>query len=269
MKIALSPCPNDTFLFYAWIHQKISSAIAIEPTYADVEMLNAWAIEGRFPVTKLSFAAYLTVQSDYQLLPVGAALGFGVGPKLIAQKPIPLENLKKVAIPGQHSTAHLIFDRLLHLPIEKVFCRYDQVCELLAQGAVDAGLIIHETRFTFRRKGFIELVDLGSLWEQATQLPLPLGAIAIRRDLEDALAISLALQASLRYSHQHRIETLPFLLQHAQEKDVAVVLNHVDTYVTEESLQLSPSGIAAVEELLQLPHKSWLYSHPLCSSCST
>ncbi|MBS0623209.1 MAG: 1,4-dihydroxy-6-naphthoate synthase [Verrucomicrobia bacterium] len=263
LNIALSPCPNDTFLFYAWLHNKVSSTLQAQPTYADVEQLNIWAREGTFALTKLSFAAYLEVRQHYLFLPVGAALGFGVGPKLIAKKPIALKKLKKIAFPGPLTTAHLLFDRLLGVSVEKHFCRYDQICDLVISGKVDAGLVIHETRFTFPQKGLVELLDLGAVWESQTNLPLPLGGIAMHRDTTQQQAAVITLQASLRYAQQHTPETLPFLLTHAQEKDVAVVLKHVNTYITEESMNLSTQGIAAIENLLQLPKEEWLYTESL------
>lgn len=263
LKVALSPCPNDTFLFYAWIHQTISSTLTLQPTYADLESLNLWATEGRFALTKMSFAAYPAARQHYVFLPVGAALGFGVGPKLVAKQPLDFKKLKKVAFPGSLTTAHLLFDRLLDLPVEKHFCRYNEICDLVATGQVDAGVIIHETRFTFRQKGLVELTDLGALWESRMRLPLPLGGIAIRRDICESQAVMMALQASLRYAQQHTTETLPFLLAHAQEKDVAVVLEHINTYITEESMDLSSEGMTAIEYLLQLPKKEWLCSTTL------
>lgn len=258
MDVALSPCPNDTFLFCAWIHGKLPDAPPITATYADVEALNRWACLGTFPLTKLSFAAYPHVRKHYHFLPVGAVLGFGCGPKLIARHPMPLEEIKTVAIAGHLTTSHLLFTRLLNLNVEKIMCRYDQICPLVSRGDVDAGLIIHETRFTFAQYGCVELLDLGEVWETETGFPLPLGGIAIRHDVVDRKALCSALVASLRMAQHDPEQTWPFVRAHSQEKAPDVIQAHIDTYITSESLELSSRGIAAIEHLLNLPHEQWL-----------
>lgn len=264
LPIALSPCPNDTFLFHAWIKGLVGLEVRPEPTYADIETLNEWAFEDRFPLTKLSFSCFKHVLKNYQLLPIGAALGIGMGPKLIAKKPFSLSELssKQVALPGKFTTAHLLFDSLLGTCQSKVFCRYDEVLSLLANGSADCGVIIHETRFTFQKAGFIEIADLGSLWDQIHRTPLPLGGLAIRRNLSDCQKkqITQSLKDSLSYARQYPDESIDFILSLSQEKEQNIVDRHIQTYVNQETEILSEEGIFAIGALLKCPdHTKWLY----------
>lgn len=243
MKIAFSPCPNDTYLFYAWIHGKINSPLDAEPVYADIEKLNEWALKGTYPLLKLSFATLAHVLDRYELLPVGAALGHNCGPKIIAKEK--RENFGRIAIPGKLTTAHLLFDRLGLKAEEKHFCRYDEIYTLLHAGKVDSGLIIHESRFTYSQEGFVECTDLGELWGGL----LPLGGLAVHRDFPHIPELISTLKHSLEYAHQHPREAEAFILTHSQEKDPDVVYKHIKTYVNEESLQLSSAGMRAIKRL--------------------
>ncbi len=251
MKIALSPCPNDTYLFHAWITGEVGEELPIEPYYADIQQLNEWALMRRYPLIKISISLYPEIEKDYELLPVGAALGFNCGPKLIAKTPFPPEEISqcRVAIPGLHTTAHFLLNRLLPPPKEKLFCLYHEVAALINAGVVDCGLIIHESRFTFAQAGLHEIVDLGSLWHQQTELPLPLGGLALSRSHPKAPIISI-LKASLAAAHRSPEKALPFILHHSQEKDPHIVLQHIATYVTDETAQLSPRGQQAIHTLL-------------------
>ncbi len=244
MKVALSPCPNDTFLFYAWIHKAINSPISIEPTYADIQQLNQWAIEGSYPLIKLSFATLAHVLDRYQLLPVGAALGYNCGPKIIAKEK--RDTYGRIAIPGKLTTAHMLFDRLGLTATEKYFCRYDEIYTLLHQGKVDSGLIIHESRFTYQQEGFVECADLGELWGGL----LPLGGLAVHKDFPHIPELISTLKRSLEYAHQNSQQAEAFILKHSQEKNRAVVYKHIKTYVNQESLQLSTAGMSAITRLI-------------------
>lgn len=251
--IAFSPCPNDTFLFYALCNGKINSDISILPVIEDVQTLNEEAKQGRYPITKLSFYA-LSLLKDYTYLNVGCALGYSCGPKLISKKPISLTDIKnlRIAIPGKETTAFLLSKIFLEGPKEAVFCRYDQVFDLIDQNKVDLGIIIHEQRFTFKKAGFIEILDLGKKWEETTKLPLPLGCIAIKKSLGPKFIayITQILEKSLKYAFSNPDESLDFVLKYAQEKDISIVKDHIKLYVNEETLKLSKKGKQAIDLLI-------------------
>ena len=254
MKIAISPCPNDTFLFHAWLQGLVGQDIKAEAEFADIQQLNQWALEKRFPLIKISLGCYGRVEDSYEILPIGAALGFQCGPKIISKvffDPLEIAH-KTIAIPGQDTTAHLLLKRLLPSPHKKVFCLYHEIAQLIHAGVTDCGLIIHESRFTFAGAGFVEIADLGELWHMQTNAPLPLGCLALLRSTplpvkERLIAI---LQESLALAHSQPKLALPFILQHSQEKDPAIVAQHIETYVTSETAQLSPIGKKAIDLLL-------------------
>ncbi|MCH9609905.1 MAG: 1,4-dihydroxy-6-naphtoate synthase [Chlamydiales bacterium] len=244
MKAAFSPCPNDTLLFYAWVHNRIETPLKIDPHLADIEQLNKWAIEGLYPLVKLSFATLAKVCEVYELLPVGAALGENCGPKIIGKEK--RDHFRTIAIPGELTTAHLLFDRLELPYTKKVFCRYDEVFDLLSEGKVDTGLIIHESRFTFKAHGFVELADLGELWGGL----IPLGGLAIRRDFPQITEVISTLRASLAYSEKNPTDAQEYILTHAQEKDPSIVYKHIETYVNGQTKEISPEGMSAIERLI-------------------
>jgi 1,4-dihydroxy-6-naphthoate synthase len=263
VKTALSPCPNDTYLFYAWLNGRIGDK---QPNFifADIQQLNAWALRGIFPLTKLSFYCFSKALQHYQLLPVGSALGFGCGPKIIARHYFDPNDLhkKSIAIPGKETTAHRLLEILFNPPKEKLFCLYHEVYNLIAHGKTDCGLIIHESRFTFKDAGFVEIADLGQIWHAKTGLPLPLGGLAISRALTAEVKNTVVnhLQDSLHYAQAHPEETFKFILEHSQEKKIDVVKQHIATYVNSETETLSPAGIQALNLFFNLgPTQSWLY----------
>lgn len=252
MKIAISPCPNDTFLFHAWLAGLVGKDIPIEATFADIQQLNIWALEKHFPLIKLSLGCYARVKEDYELLPVGAALGFQCGPKIISLKPFhPSEiSQKSIAIPGRDTTAHLLLNHLLPAPLKKIFCPYHTIASLVAAGEADCGLIIHESRFTFTQAGFSEIADLGDLWHARHGLPLPLGALALLREHPLKNRLIAILQESLAEGYRNPEKALPFILSHSQEKDPFIVREHIATYVTAETAQISPMGQQAIDLIL-------------------
>ncbi|NGX60885.1 MAG: 1,4-dihydroxy-6-naphtoate synthase [Chlamydiae bacterium] len=263
--VALSPCPNDTFLFAPWIEGFVESKYPITPHFADIQTLNKWAFSKRFPLIKISVAVFPKLLPFYQLLPVGAALGFGCGPKLIGKKPYTLADLPNltVAIPGEDITAHTLLSHFAPSPKEKHFCLYHEIFPLLNSDEVDCGLIIHESRFTYSEAGFFEIADLGELWEKKTSLPLPLGALAIQKSLPEPQkkGLTRALQDSLLYSKSHPEKSLPLILKHAQELSPEIVQKHIETYVTKETEILSEEGKKAIETLLSCPlPPDWVYS---------
>lgn len=265
MLTAISPCPNDTYLFYPWISYQIKSSLPIEPVYADIQTLNEWAPLGKHPLTKLSFPTFQKVSHLYQLLPIGTALGYHCGPKIIAKRAFPIENIgeKKIAIPGKDTTAHLLLNSLLTSPKEKKYCFYHEIMDLIEREEVDCGLIIHESRFTYQNRGFVEIVDLGELWHTKKQLPLPLGGLALLRTLPETQKRTILqnLQKSMHFSDNHRVSLIDYLLQYAQEKDPEVVFKHIDLYVTDETRNLTAEGIRAIESLIGTPREhDWLFT---------
>lgn len=264
MRIAISFCPNDTYLFHAWIQGFVGEQLKAEPHFADIQHLNEWAIQGTYPLIKLSFNCFAEVIDNYELLPVGTAMGFNCGPKIISKSPFPLSDLnkKKIAIPGKGTTAHLLLNRLGLHPKEKFFCLYHEIADHLKRDEAECGLIIHESRFTFRNQGFVEICDLGNLWQKKTGAPLPLGGLAIKRSLpkKKKWKIVKILRNSLNFARENPEKSIPFILAHSQEKDPLVVQKHIETYVNNETESLSQKGIGAIEELLCLKSSSFLLS---------
>ncbi len=249
--VAFSPCPNDTFLFYHFLAKDKKRKAHL----ADIETLNNWLFQEKFPLCKASVATFVQKRDVYTLLPVGCALGFNAGPKLVAKRPFRLEDLpeKKVAIPGKNTTAHFLLQLFAKSPQEKIFTSYEKIVDLIANDEVDAGLLIHETRFLIKDKGFFEIADLGLLWEQKTNLPLPLGCLAAKKELGKKTMDRLTkeLQESLLCAWKDPIETLPYVLTHSQEKKEKIVEEHINLYVTRETLALSPQGKQSIELMAQ------------------
>lgn len=253
LPLGYSFCPNDTFIFYAMAHAKVALPFGIQEVLEDVETLNRWALEGRLPLTKISYAAFGKLRDRYVALRSGGALGRGVGPLLVAKKP--LEQLKgqRIGIPGKNTTAFLLLS-LYNQGFVPVEMRYDQIMPAIASMQVDAGLIIHESRFTYSQHGLVKLLDLGEWWEQTTGLPLPLGAILARRDLgENAIGqIDQAVRQSLEYAYANPNETIDYIKQHAQELSDEVIWAHIHTYVNPFSLDIGREGEQAVKALFAM-----------------
>ena len=261
MKIAFSPCPNDTFIFHAWVHGLIPGAPKLDVTYADIDITNGLAAGSDGPdVVKISYAALPWVLSEYALLPCGGALGRGCGPLVLtsnrtssAMDPALLSG-RRVAVPSERSTAFLLF-RLWaaqHVPGgvgEIVVLPFHEIMPAVRDGQVDAGLVIHEARFTYPLYGLSLLVDLGNWWEADTSLPIPLGAIIARRTL-DLAEISNWIRASVRYAWAHPEESREYVLSHAQELSYEVAQAHIKLYVNEFSENMGDTGYKAVTALL-------------------
>ena len=256
-----SPCPNDTFAFWAAVHAAVpTQGLTFAPWLADIEALNERALAGVDPlaVTKLSLPALARVADRYAVLASGAALGFGCGPLVVVRDDAPLRTIDdlrgaRVAIPGRHTTAFLLLSSLCPAPRECVPMRFEQVLPAVARGDCDAGLVIHESRFTYRAHGLRELADLGVLWEQATGGPLPLGVIAARRDLDFAThaAIEAVLRASVACARAAPARPRPFVRAHSQELSDDVCDRHIGLYVNDFTVDLGGQGRAAVDTLLE------------------
>jgi 1,4-dihydroxy-6-naphthoate synthase len=260
MRIVFSPCPNDTFIFHAWVHGLLPGAPKLDVTYADINITNTMAANGDGPeILKISYAALPWVLSDYALLPCGGALGRGCGPLVLTGSgslngsPAELSG-RRVAVPSERSTAYLLF-RLWaaqHVPGglgEIVIMPFHEIMPAVRDGKIDAGLVIHEARFTYPSYGLNLLVDLGSWWEADTNLPIPLGAIIAHRSL-DLAAISKWVRASVEHAWNQPEVSRNYVLQHSQEMSPEVAQAHIDLYVNEFSADLGDSGYAAVLALL-------------------
>ncbi len=261
MKISFSPCPNDTFLFYAFVKNLIDHPFPLEVMLADIQYLNQRAMESVPDLTKISFFTLGKVLHNYCLLPSGSALGKGNGPKIVSANPFSIDDLSKstLAIPGRDTTAYLLYRLLLpHARVER-FCRYDEIPKLLQKRA-DYGLIIHETRFMLKEQGLYEVCDLGELWEQKTGLPLPLGCLVAKRNLgkETLNTLSQAICASYDYAKKHPSEVMNYVLEHSQEKNLDILRTHIDLYVNEETRNLSNKGLEAIQLLLSEGFKAKL-----------
>jgi 1,4-dihydroxy-6-naphthoate synthase len=262
LSLGFSPCPNDTFTFYALVHGKSDTGGThfTEPLLEDVEQLNQWALAGRLDVTKMSFHAYGYVQDQYCVLAAGSALGRGCGPLLIARSEMEPAALRKkrIAIPGKLTTAALLLRLFQPEYRELVVMRFDKIIDAVVDGSVDAGVVIHESRFTFQDKGLVCLQDLGSWWEDSFALPIPLGCIAARRSLgkEKILAIDRAVRASVEYAFLHPEQCLPYIRSHSQEMEPEVIHSHISLYVNDFSRDLGVEGFAAIEKFLEMGRKA-------------
>ncbi|MEE4167183.1 MAG: 1,4-dihydroxy-6-naphthoate synthase [Desulfocapsaceae bacterium] len=253
LSIGFSPCPNDTFIFNRLVH---SSPLEGEPVFGspyleDVETLNQWAFEQRLDITKLSCHAAGHVLDDYCLLPSGGALGHGCGPLLVARHNCPAAELvgKKIAIPGEFTTAAMLFRMFLPDCTDLVVMRFEQIMEAVSTGEVSAGVIIHESRFTYQDKGLCCLQDLGQWWEESSGMPIPLGCIGVRRSLGRALIadIDRQVKASLDWARKNYEEGFPYIREHAQETEMKVIRSHINLYVNDFSYDLGVDGRMAVE----------------------
>ncbi|MGV9266352.1 1,4-dihydroxy-6-naphthoate synthase [Kitasatospora sp. NPDC003701] len=258
LSIAHSPCPNDTFVFHAWTHGLVPGADAPEVTFADIDVTNGLAERGELDLLKVSYAALPWVLDEYTLLPCGGALGRGCGP-LVLTRPGTGDDLsgRTVAVPSERSTAYLLFRLWAAKAVpgglgKIVVLPFHEIMPAVRDGRVDAGLVIHEARFTYRQYGLRSLADMGEAWERETGLPIPLGAIIARRSLgaERLRAITEAIRASVRQAWADPSASREYVLAHAQEMDPAVADQHIGLYVNEFTADLGEDGYAAVRALL-------------------
>jgi 1,4-dihydroxy-6-naphthoate synthase len=258
MKLTLgfSPCPNDTYIFDALVHQKVDTeGLEFDYFMADVEKLNGEAFAEKPDITKLSFHAFLHLAGRYLLLDSGAALGFGAGPLVISQKLKDFNELKGkvVAIPGKYTTANLLFSLAMKEEVQKREILFSEIEDSILSGTVDAGVIIHESRFTYQAKGLLQLIDLGEYWEQLTGSPVPLGGIAAHKRLGKDIIhkVERSIRRSVEYANLHKGVINEFIRCHASEMDVAVMQKHIDLYVNEFSVSLGSQGKKAVNQMFE------------------
>jgi 1,4-dihydroxy-6-naphthoate synthase len=254
LTLGYSPCPNDTYIFHALSEGLLAEMPARFTTQLhDVETLNQMAFEGRLDITKLSFFAYLKCKADYQLLGSGAALGYGCGPVVVAKKPLKAADMAaaRVVLPGEWTTAHLLFRLWAPDAQGRFFLPYDQIFGALERGEADAGVIIHESRFTFEAAGFTAVADLGAWWETETGLPIPLGCIAAQQNLPADLirGVDAAIGQSLAFARSYPDTVMPRVRRYAQEMAEDVLKAHIDTFVNDFSRDLGVEGHAAIATL--------------------
>jgi len=254
LSLNFSTCPNDTFMFYALVHGLLTDKYTFDVYMNDIEDLNLLALEAKPDISKVSYGAYPLIAKNYQLLDSGSALGKGVGPLLIGKEAIPFEQIKhkRIALPGEHTTAHLLFSRVFPNVPDKRFYLFSQIEDAILNNEVDAGVIIHESRFTYQAKGLTKLMDLGDEWEKISGLPTPLGGIAIRRSLPDDVKrdINRLLRESVDYAFRYPDNTMGFVSQYAQELSPEVMRNHIGLYVNDFSLTLGQLGRKAIIQLI-------------------
>lgn len=251
MKLAFSPCPNDTFVFHAWVHGLIDGAPPVDVTYADIDITNTAAERGEFDVVKVSYAALPWLLDTYTLLPCGGALGRGCGPLVLSRSPLPDLTGRTVAVPSERSTAYLLF-RLWaagQQPARIEVVPFAHIMPAVRDGRYDAGLVIHEARFTYPSYGLSALVDLGEWWERDTGLPIPLGAILARRSLDAAL-LATVVRESVEYAWADPDASALYVARYADEMSPDVQKQHIALYVNEFTRDLGEDGYAAAEALL-------------------
>lgn len=266
MKLSLgfSPCPNDTFIFDALVNQKIDTeGLEFDVVLEDVQTLNEWALGGKLDISKISYGVYPLVMNYYTLLKSGGALGKGVGPLLITKQEVQSKNKEElqsfvndssIAIPGVNTTAHFLFSQAFPVAKKKQFMVFHEIEEAVVSGKVDCGVIIHENRFTYQKKGLHKLIDLGNYWEQTTGLPIPLGGIVahnrIHKDVQ--LQVEKLIRKSLDHAFAHYPLITDYVKQHSQEMSEEVMRMHIDLYVNNYSLDLGVDGMKAVNKLLNI-----------------
>lgn len=258
LTLAFSPCPNDCFIFDAIVHRRVDlEGLTFDVHLADVEALNTAAFAGRTDVTKLSFHAFAYCADRYALLDAGSALGRNCGPLLISRRVISPDEVAagdlRIAIPGRYTTANFLMGLAFPAATRKTEMLFSDIEGAVLDGTVDAGLIIHENRFTYEQKGLRKVIDLGEYWEAETGAPIPLGGIVIRRDLPpDVLArVNRVLRASVDYAFAHPDASRPYVRAHAQEMSEEVMYKHIDLYVNEFSVDLGDEGRRAVRLLFE------------------
>jgi 1,4-dihydroxy-6-naphthoate synthase len=259
MKLTLgfSPCPNDTFIFEAMVHGRIDTeGLEFDYFLADVEELNRGALSSEVDITKVSYHAYSYMTKNYLILDSGSALGHRNGPLLISKQEIDSSDLTKarIAIPGKYTTANLLFSIAWPDAKNKKEYLFSDIPDVLLRDEAEAGLIIHESRFTYAKKGLTKIADLGEFWEKLTGLPIPLGAIVIKRNIpeEIALKVNRIIRRSLEYAYRDSFASYHFVSEHAVDMDSTVMNNHIKLFVNEFTLNLGIRGKEAINEMFRI-----------------
>lgn len=262
MKLSLgfSPCPNDTFIFDALVNRKIDTGdFEFEVILEDVQTLNRRALEKKLDISKVSYGVWPLLQKDYSLLDSGGALGNGVGPLLISKNNILLKDIDqlRIAIPGEQTTAHLLFSMAFPNAKRKKFMVFNQIESAVLNGEVDCGVIIHENRFTYMQKGLVKQIDLGEYWEQKTKAPIPLGGIIMRKEFKESekSEVERLIRDSVAFAEAYYPDLSEYVVRHSREMQESVMRQHIDLYVNHFSLSLGEEGRHAVDVLLDVYKK--------------
>lgn len=262
LSLGISPCPNDTFIFDAMLNGHVDTeGLGFDFVLEDVETLNRMAIQSKLDVSKISYGSLPLLLPNYKVLDAGGALGKGVGPLFICNKnfdinTIDLEKIN-VALPGVNTTAHLLFSIVYPTIQKKIFLPFDEIENAVLDGMFDAGVIIHENRFTYAERGLHKIADLGDEWENKTGLPIPLGGIVAKRMFNNTLLkkINRVIRRSLEYAFVNQQELSAFVKEHAQEMDEQVMRKHIDLYVNDFSLELGTTGRQAIWKLMEASYQ--------------
>lgn len=255
--LGFSPCPNDTFIFDALVNKKIDTGdFNFNVRLEDVETLNNLARDEVLDFTKISYGVLPLVIRNYIVMNSGSALGKGVGPLLISNHPVDFNEVEKftIAIPGENTTAHLLFSLAFPNAKNKVFKRYDEIEKSVLESEKVLGVIIHENRFTYTEKGLYKIVDLGNFWEEKTSLPIPLGGIVGRRNIDEniLMKVDALIKESMEYAFENYPLITDYVKQHSQEMDPAVMKKHIDLYVNQYSINLGKEGKNAIQKFINI-----------------
>lgn len=255
INLAISPCPNDTFIFGAMLRRDIDVPFNFNVVMEDIQLCNNMALNEEKDVIKVSFGVFPLIKNNYKILKCGGALGFGCGPLILSKKYNSMDELKgkKIAIPGENTTAFMIMKRFYPECISNIeIMRFDKIMPAIANSSVDGGLVIHEGRFTFENYGLHKIIDLGEEWEKTYNLPIPLGFIAIHKNyISLADKINKSIQNSIDYAYNHKDEALSYCKNYAQDMDNTVMSSHIDLYVNKYSYNLEPA-VNAIATLLNV-----------------
>lgn len=264
LNLAFSTCPNDTFIFDALVNKKINTgSFSFNVTLADIEELNNLALNTEADVVKISYALYPFISVNYQLLTSGGALGRGVGPLIISKRKIYPDEIEftKIAIPGNHTTANLLFTLAFPKAEQKSLYLFSDIEDAVLSNEVDVGVIIHENRFTYKQKGLSKIIDLGEHWEENVGLPIPLGGIAVRRDLPNEVKVGInnLVRDSVIQANQFPEDTYGYVKQFAKAMDLQVMKKHIGLYVNPFSINIGEEGINAVNTLMTKAKEAGYY----------
>lgn len=251
LKLHISPCPNDTFMFDAMVNGRIDcEGLQFDVEYHDIEELNDGVLRGEADVSKISCAVLPEIKDSYRLLDAGAALGRGNGPLLVRRKGEEMP-LRRIAVPGLHTTANMLIKRLFPHISHREPMLFSEIAEAVERGDFDGGVLIHEGRFVYHRRNLELVADLGEEWERQTSLPLPLGGIVAKRELPEEVVerVERVLRRSIEYAFEHRMASREYVKQHAQELEDEVIESHISLFVNDYSLSLGEEGRRAIELL--------------------
>lgn len=269
LSIGFSPCPNDTFIFDALVNRKIDTGgLQFDVVMEDVETLNRMALQEKLDITKISYGVLPRILPAYQVLDAGGALGQGVGPLLVTARPTEPGTISDatIALPGQNTTAHMLFSLAFPAALKKKFMPFSEIEDAVLRGDADAGVIIHENRFTYEAKGLYKVMDLGDYWEKTTGNPIPLGGIVMNRRYEKSLMLRVneLIRESLMYSRNNYPELSSFIRDNAQEMEDDVMRKHIALYVNDYSLSLGTKGRSAVWQMLEVAGQ--IFPQPVAGS---